>query len=384
MDDVRAPFGPVRNGIDVLIEDEFRALHDMRLGLITNQSARAMDGSRTIDVLAASDAVHLDRIFAPEHGLSGEEPGGVAISDGVDETTGLPVYGLFGSRSRLDPEQLHGLDALLFDLQDVGCRYYTYLATLGYALEACAEAGVRMFVLDRPNPLSGFEIDGPSSDANAESIVNYHPLPVRYGLTIGELARLFNVEREIGAKLRVATMAGWQRDYWFDQTGQTWMDPSPNIRDLTGAALYSALGLIERTNVSVGRGTQEPFHVVGAPWLDAPVLKAELERAQIPGVTFETVSFAPNDRLSPHFGATCAGIRFVVSDLAELPTGELSLSLIRGLRRTHRRLWDIHGLGPLLARPDLLEAIEDEADELDELWQPDHDFFDVRAKYLLY
>jgi uncharacterized protein YbbC (DUF1343 family) len=384
MGDVRAPFGPVRNGIDVLIDDGFSAMRDMRLGLITNHSGRSMDGSRTIDVLAASDTVHLDRIFAPEHGLSGEEPGGVAVRDGVDDATGLPVYGLFGERSRLDPERIQGLDALLFDLQDVGCRYYTYLATLGYAMEACAEAGVRVFVLDRPNPLSGFEIDGPSSDASAESIVNYHPLPVRHGLTIGELARLFNGEREIGAKLRVATMAGWQRDYWFDQTGQTWMDPSPNIRDLTGAALYAVLGLVERTNVSVGRGTREPFHILGAPWLDAPVLIAELERAELPGVAFEAVSFSPADRLSPHFGAPCSGVRFVVPDLSELPTGELSLALIRGLRRTHRVLWDIHGLAPLLARPDLLEAIEDDADELDELWQPDPDFFDVRAKYLLY
>lgn len=375
---------PVWNGIDSLAGDGFRAVRDKRLGIVTNHTGLTADGARSIDVLFACDDVRLDAIFAPEHGLDGTTAGGEAVLDGRDETTGLPVYGLFGGRDRPTPEQLHGLDVVLFDLQDVGCRFYTYLSTLGYLLEACAENGVRVMVLDRPNPIDGQTVEGPSSDASLESVVNYHPLPLRHGMTLGELARFFNAEREIGADLLVAGMAGWRRDFWFDMVGQPWVPPSPNLRDLTAAALYPGIGLVEMTNVSVGRGTDEPFHVVGAPWLDGPQFAARLETFAVPGVRYEAATFTPRDRRHPHFGVECHGARFLVDDNAELAPADLGLALVRTLMKEGRGRWDMRGLDTLLCRPDLVEALEDDADELHDLWQPDPDFFDARARYLLY
>lgn len=384
MTDPQVPGGPIRNGIDSLLADRFRALRDSRLGLVTNHTGVTLDGRRTIDVLHESDELSLDRIFSPEHGPTGTSAEGESVSDGVDQATGIPVFSLFGERDRPDEELLEGLDAVLFDLQDVGCRFYTYISTLGYALEACAQSGVRIYVLDRPNPIDGNDVEGPSSDAAHESFVNYHSLPLRHGLTLGELARLFNGERDIGADLWVVTMAGWQRDLWQDQTGQPWIDPSPNIRDLTAATLYPGVGLLEGTNVSVGRGTETPFHVFGAPWINAPALAARLDQAALPGLKYEPLTFTPSGGRHPYAGVTCNGVRFLVEDRAEVLPSELGLALIRALRDEHPKAWEFKKLDGLLARPDLMEAIEDGARELDTLWQPDPDFYDVRAKYVLY
>ena len=380
--DVAAP-PAVRNGIDVLEDDDFRVLRNQRVALVTNHSGVTLDGRRSIDALAANEDVFLAAIFTPEHGLSGSADDGAPIHDGIDAATGLPVFSLFGDRDRPEPDQLHGIDAMLFDIQDVGCRFYTYIATLGYLLEACAENDVRVYVLDRPNPLGGNEIEGPSSDPSCESMTNYHPLPLRYGMTIGELARLLNVEREIGANLRVVTMAGWRRDYWQDQTGQPWIDPSPNIRDLDAAALYPAIGLLEQTNVSVGRGTTSPFHLVGAPWINGGPLAERLAKASLPGLRYEAVTFTADDKRYPHAGVQCNGVRMIVEDRADLVPTALGVELIRALRSDYPQ-WEFRKLEGLLARPDLIEAIEDNAPELDDLWQPDPDFPEIRAKYMLY
>lgn len=373
----------VRNGIDVLEDDDFRALRNQRVAIVTNNTGVTLDGRRSIDALAADEDVFLAAIFSPEHGLLGAEDDGAPVADGVDALTGLPVFSLFGDRDRPDADELHEIDAVVYDIQDVGCRFYTYIATLGYLLEACAENRVRVYVLDRPNPLGGNDIEGPSSDPSRESMTNYHPLPLRYGLTIGELARLLNAEREIGANLRVVTMAGWRRDYWLDQTGQRWMNPSPNIRDLDAAALYPAIGLLEQTNVSVGRGTATPFHLIGAPWIDGAALAARLAKAELPALEFEPVSFVPREPRFAHAGVTCNGVRFVIRERADIVPTALGLELIRALRADYPQ-WEPAGLDGLLARPDLIEAIEDEAPELDDLWQPDPDYYEIRAKYLLY
>ncbi|HYK53018.1 MAG TPA: DUF1343 domain-containing protein [Candidatus Eremiobacteraceae bacterium] len=373
----------VRNGIDVLEDDDFRVLRNQRVAIVTNHSGVTLDGRRSIDALAENEDVFLAAIFAPEHGLVGAENDGAPIRDGVDALTGLPVYSLFGDRDRPSADQLHGMDAVLYDIQDVGCRFYTYIATLGYLLEACAENGIRVYVLDRPNPLGGNEIEGPSSDPSAESMTNYHSLPLRYGMTIGELARLLNGEREIGANLRVVTMAGWHRDFWQDQTGQRWIDPSPNIHDLDAAALYPATGLLEQTNVSVGRGTASPFHVIGAPWIDGPALAERLTKLSLPGLKYEAVTFTPDDRRYPHAGMQCNGVRMIIEERADIIPTVLGVELIRALRDGYKQ-WDFRKLEGLLARPDLIDAIEDNAPELDDLWQPDPDFHDIRAKYLLY
>jgi uncharacterized protein YbbC (DUF1343 family) len=384
MSDFHLPFGAVRNGIDVLLADEFRPLRNMRLGLLTNHSGLTLDGRRTIDVLHADEELVLDVIFTPEHGLTGAAADGEHVADGADPTTGIPVVSLFGDRDRPDEEHLEGLDAVLYDVQDVGCRFYTYISTLGYLLEACAEHRVRVFVLDRPNPIDGNDVEGPSSDASCESRTNYHPMPLRHGLTIGEIARLFNGERSIGADLRIATMAGWQRDLWHDQTGQQWINPSPNIRDLTAAVLYPGIGLLEGTNLSVGRGTPAPFHVVGAPWIDGPALAKRLDGAALPGMKYEALSFTPNDARHPYSGQACNGVRVLVEEHADLVPTALGIEVIRALRTDYAGKWDFKKLGGLLARPDLLDAIEDNADALDDLWQPDPEYFDARAKYLLY
>lgn len=373
----------VRNGIDVLEDDDFRVLRNQRVGIVTNHSGVTLDGRRSIDALAENEDVFLSSIFTLEHGLEGTENDGASIHDGVDALTGLPIFSLFGDRDRPDADQLHGLDAVLYDIQDVGCRFYTYIATLGYLMEACAENGIRLYVLDRPNPLGGNDIEGPSSDPSSESITNYHSLPLRYGMTMGELARLLNVEREIGANLRVVTMAGWRRDFWQDQTGQQWIDPSPNIRDLDAAALYPATGLLEQTNVSVGRGTATPFHLVGAPWIDGRALADHLTKTSLPGLEYEVVTFEPDDRRYPHAGVQCNGVRMIVQERADIIPTALGLELIRALRAGYKQ-WEFRKLEGLLARPDLIDAIEDNAPELDDLWQPDPDFHETRAKYLLY
>jgi len=374
---------PVRNGIDLLVADEFRAMRNLRLGLVTNHTGVTLDGRRTIDVLAQADDLFLSIIFAPEHGIDGQSKDGEHIEDAVDEATSLPVISLFGDRDRPSEDDLQPLDAVLFDVQDVGCRIYTYIATLGYLLEACAEHGRRVYVLDRPNLLGGNDVEGPSSDPSSESMTNYHPLPLRYGMTIGELARLLNGEREIGADLLVATMAGWQRDLWHDQTGQRWIAPSPNIIDLDAATLYPALGVLEGTNVSVGRGTAEPFHVIGAPWIDARDLTAKLEKLALPALRYEAVTFTPSDARHPHAGVACNGVRFHIEERADAFPTLLGVEIVRALRADYPQ-WEYRKIEGLLARPDLVEAIEDKAPELDEHWQPDPDFFEVRAKYLLY
>jgi uncharacterized protein YbbC (DUF1343 family) len=381
IDDLGEP-RPVRNGADVLADDDFKAIHDSRLAIVTNHTGLLLDGTRTIDALHANLDVTLRRIFTPEHGLYGDRDD--RFGDSRDDATGLDVFSLYGERLRPTPEQLDGIDIVLYDIQDVGARFYTYISTLGYVLEACAENRVAVYVLDRPNPIGGYDVDGPSSDPECESLVSYHPLPLRHGMTIGELARLFNVEREIGADLRVVTMAGWQRSFWFDNCGQPWTDPSPNIRDLAAAALYPGIGLLEGTNVSVGRGTESPFHVIGAPWIDGTRLADALSHHELPGVTYEAVEFTPDDRAHPHSGQLCRGVRFNITDMQAMPTAHLALALIKDLRALHPHEWEYRGLGALLARPDLLEAIEDGAGELDDLWEPDPDFFDARAKALLY
>ncbi|MBC5806107.1 MAG: exo-beta-N-acetylmuramidase NamZ family protein [Candidatus Eremiobacter antarcticus] len=372
----------ILNGIDVLLEDDFRALRDLRVAVVANHSSITLDGRRTVDVLAQRRDLFLTSIFSPEHGPQGNVD--ATVGDSTDERTGLPIYSLYGGSYRPTPQQLHQVDAVLYDLQDVGCRFYTYITTLGLLLEACGENGVAVYVLDRPNPIGGLDVEGPCSDSDHESFVAYHELPLRHGMTVGELARLFNAERNINAQLKVVTMGGWQRSFWHHNTGQRWIDPSPNIRDVTAALLFPGVGLIEGSNVSVGRGTGNPFHVFGAPWMDGEAVARAVHERTIPGLRCESAAFTPQDSVHRHYRQPCSGVHFIVEDEQSFSPAALGLAIIEILRERYPDVWEYRSIEKLLGRSDLIEAIEDRSPELETLWKPDPDFFEARARALLY
>ena len=375
--------GGVLPGIDVLRLEGFDRVRGMRLGLITNASGIARDGTRTIDVLAAAPGVQLTAIFSPEHGLGGTENGKVA--DDHDARTGLPVYSLYGEHFAPSPEVLANLDALLFDVQDVGTRFFTYGSTMLRALEAAAAHGVRFIVLDRPNPIDGVDVAGPVLSPDAHNFVNYHPLPVRHGMTLGELATMFNADEHLGAALSVVTMRGWRREEYGDDTGLPWVNPSPNLHDVAEALLYPALGLLEATNLSVGRGTDTPFEHVGAPWIDADAFTTALRAEGLDGVRIEAEVFTPaSDRFA---GRACNGVRLAVTDRAHFDPVRTGLALARVLRRLYRGAWELQKMDRLLGCPAATNAI-DQGMTLDAIvatYQADlAAFIAKREKYLLY
>jgi uncharacterized protein YbbC (DUF1343 family)/CubicO group peptidase (beta-lactamase class C family) len=373
----------VLNGIDVLERDGFRQLAGLRVGLITNHTGRDRRGRQTIDVLREAANVKLVALFAPEHGIRGLLDD--KVSDAKDEKTGLPIYSLYGETRRPKPEQLRELDALVFDIQDIGARFYTYISTLGHVMEEASRARIPVFVLDRPNPIRGNETEGPVADDDKLSFTGYHTIPVRHGMTIGELARLFNAERKINCDLRVVEMERWRRGMWFDGTGQTWVNPSPNMRSLTQATLYPGVGLLETTNVSVGRGTDTPFELVGAPWIDGQRLASYLNERRIAGVRFVPVRFTP--RASVFQGAECGGVNLVITDRAQLRPVYAGLEIAAALRRLHPEDWQIEKYGRLLANADTLERLKrgESPEQIALSWQPRlEEFRRARARALIY
>ncbi len=281
----------VKPGIDVLASQNFAPLAGKNVGVITNHTGRSASGRSLVDILAHAPGVKLRAIFSPEHGLSGTLDEKVA--SGRDPATGLPVYSLYGNVKRPTPEMLRGLDALVYDIQDAGVRFYTYITTLAYSMEAAASHNLDFYVLDRPNPINAAAVQGPVLEPGLKSYVGYFALPVRYGMTVGEIAQLFNQENHIGARLHVIKMSGYRRDLWFDQTGLTWVPPSPNLRTMTQTTLYPGVAMVESSNISVGRGTTSPFEVIGAPWVSGTQLANYLNARQIPGISFTPISFVP-------------------------------------------------------------------------------------------
>ena len=299
---------------------------------LTNQTGIDLHGRRTIDVLAQAPGISLDAIFSPEHGVTGDLDT-THVGNSTDAATGVPVYSVYGGSDaarRPSQDVLKGLDAVVVDIQDVGARYYTYETTLGYFLEAAAKAGIELIVLDRPNPVTGAFVQGPIPDAGRESFVNYFPVPVRHGMTMGELAKMFNAERNINARLTVVPMEGWIRGDWYDSTALSWINLSPNMRSLTEATLYMGVGVVEGTNVSVGRGTDTPFELLGAPWIKASELAQYLNGRNISGVRFVPVSFNPN--ASNYANEKCAGVNIVVTDRNALDSPALGIELASGAR----------------------------------------------------
>lgn len=373
----------VLNGIDVLERDGFRQIAGMRVGLVTNHTGRDRRGRPTIDVLREAANVKLVALFAPEHGIRGLLDD--KLPDSKDEQTGLPIYSLYGETRRPKPEQLRELDALVFDIQDVGTRFYTYISTLGHVMEEAARARIPVFVLDRPNPIRGTEAEGPIADADKLVFTSYHTIPVRHGMTIGELARLFNAERKINCDLRVVEMERWRRAMWFDATGQTWINPSPNMRSLMQATLYPGIGLLETTNVSVGRGTDTPFELVGAPWIDGQRLASYLNERRIAGVRFVPVRFTP--RASVFQGEECGGVNVVITDRAQLRPVYAGLEIAAALRRLHPDKWQIEKYLRLLANTDTLERLKrgESPEQIALSWQTGlEEFRRARARALIY
>jgi uncharacterized protein YbbC (DUF1343 family) len=373
----------VMSGVDVLEAYQFRQLAGRRVGLITNRSARDSAGRRTADVLHQAAGPKLVALFSPEHGLEASAEG--KIASGRDSATGLPVLSLYGNTMRPTPEMLAGLDALVFDMQDVGTRYYTYPTTMAYAMEAAARDQVDFYLLDRPDPITASTVQGAVLDADLTSFITYLPLPVRHGMTLGELARLFNAEKQLGARLHVITMRRYLRPMWFDQTGFTWVPPSPNLRNLTQAALYPGVAMVEGANVSVGRGTDMPFEVVGAPWVDGKALADQLNRRGLSGVRIEPVTFTPREWVYP--GQVCNGVRFTLTDRDRLDTPLLGLELMAALWRLHRDRFQIDRTLGLIGSRASLDAVKSGSDPKDiaRSWQPGiDDFVQKRKKYLLY
>jgi uncharacterized protein YbbC (DUF1343 family)/CubicO group peptidase (beta-lactamase class C family) len=383
--------GHVLTGIDVLEQDNFASLKrdktEMTIGLLTNNTGLDAQGKRTIDVLAAAPGIKLAAIFAPEHGIFGAVDS-LKVDNTTDEVTGVPVYSLYGgtdAKRRPPVDVLKTLDAVVFDIQDAGARFYTYPATLGYLLEAAAQANTEVIVLDRPNPVNGSFVQGNMSQTEFLSFTNYHSLPIRHGMTLGELAQMYNVENKIGARLRVIPMQGWLRGDFFDSTGIVWTNTSPNLRSVNEAELYPGVALVEGTNVSVGRGTDTPFEVMGAPWIDARVYSNYLNARLIPGVRFVPVAFTPVS--GPYQNQQCKGVNIIVTDRTVLDAPEMGIELAAALKKLYPDNWKMEHMITALSNQQVFDSLAAGEDprSIAQSWQDDlQKFRELRQKYLIY
>ncbi|SJZ59280.1 Uncharacterized conserved protein YbbC, DUF1343 family [Trichlorobacter thiogenes] len=344
-------FAGVIPGIDILARRNFDLLQGKRVGLITNNTGRTLNGSSSIDLLAQAPGVKLVALFSPEHGIRGDSD--VKLSSATDQRTGLPIYSLYGKTCRPTAEMITGIQVLVFDIQDIGARFYTYIGTLHHALLAAKQQGIPLVVLDRPNPLGGIAVEGAVPDAGeisrriaadktgCRSLTVTHPIPTRHSLTVGELARLINAEAKINANLQVVSMEGWKRELLWQETGLAWINPSPNMKDPIAALLYSGFGPLEATNLSVARGTDKPFHKYGAPWLDPTAVLKNLPN--LPGLKFSATSFTPTAPGHTYQGKLCNGIEVTITDLnvANLPLA--GLYLVRAIQQTHPKQYHVAG-----------------------------------------
>ncbi len=378
----RRPSQPqVLNGIDVLERDHFAPLRHLRVGLITNQTGTDRHRRSTIDLLREAPDVELQALFSPEHGIRGVRD--ERVDDGLDAKTGLPIYSLYGARRRPAPEQLKDLDALVFDVQDIGCRFYTFIATLGNCLEAAGQAGVKFFVLDRVNPIAGHAVEGPVYQGDSMFIA-YHALPLRHGMTVGELARMFNAERHFGTDLTVVAVDGWKRNRWFDETGLPWTNPSPNMRNLTEAILYPGIGLQE-TALSVGRGTDTPFEIMGAPYIDDAAWAAAMNGIGLEGIRFVPIRFTPT--ASTFKDQSCGGVYMIVTDRKKLAPVRVGIAAALTLSQLYPNDYSLEKFNRLLRDDRTVEAIRSgqPLPQILQSWQEELETFRRRREpFLLY
>ncbi len=383
-----------RPGLEVLLEERIGLVAGRRAGLVTSVSGVDRNLVSAVERLHQHPQVRLTTLFGPEHGLRGEAQAGEKVAAYTDSLTGLPVYSLYGETTRPTPDMLRDVDVLVYDIQDGGVRFFTYLATLAHVMQAAAEAGLPVVVLDRPAPLNGVTVEGQVLDPAYASFVGPYPIPARYGMTVGEIARLFNGAFRIGCDLTVVPMSDWRRDLWFDQTGLPFVPPSPNLPTLSAMTVYPGTCLVEGTNLSEGRGTTKPFEYVGAPWIDAEALARALNDLGLPGVRFRPAYFAPT--FSKHQGQLCKGVHLYVADREVFRPVETALHLIAVIKKTYpdafawREPWSPGGHYPI----DLLSGGNTVREHLDanrpvsELvagWQESlRAFARLRAEYLLY
>ena len=375
--------GSTKAGIDLLEMQDFEPLRGKRIGLITNHTGVDSEGRRTIDVLAHAKGVELVALFSPEHGILGRAD--APVTSAKDTATGLPIYSLYGETRRPTDAMLKGIDVLVFDMQDAGVRFYTYIATMAYCMEEAAKRHLRFVVLDRPDPLGGEVIEGPMLDHDQLSFVGYFPMPVRYGMTLGELARMFNAENKIGADLHVITMKNWRRSEAYDQTGLAWIAPSPNLRTMSGAFLYPGIEVLQAGGVSVGRGTETPFEIFGAPWIHAGELADELNRRHIPGVQFVPAQFTPYE--GPYEGQACGGVKVEITSRLSLCSMRMGLEIADALHRMYPGGFHLEKTIELLGSQSTIERLErgEVPARIVTSWSGElRRFRRIRQKYLLY
>ncbi len=391
-------FPRVLSGADVLVENNFKDFSGKNVGLITNQTAVTKSGQHIADLLFQSKRVRLLTLFSPEHGIRGKNEAGQSVEMGIDPATGLPVLSLYGATKKPSKKMLQDIDVLIFDIQDVGTRFYTFISTMSLALEAAAENGIPFVVLDRPNPIFGNTVEGPVLDESLHSFVGIHPIALRHGMTTGELARMFIGEGWIKsaekAKLQVIKMKNWRREMDFSETGLEWIKPSPNMTNLQTAFLYPGMGLLEATNVSEGRGTKAPFQKIGAPWINGEQLKRHLDSLSFRGLTIDTTVFIPQEipRVASHpkyCGQRCSGLALTVSDPPNFRAVAFGIHLICAVRDLYPKEFKINekAMKKLVGSARVCELLENgaSAEQIIKSWQGGlHQFLKIRQKYLLY
>ena len=373
----------VQTGLDVLESLKFAPLRGKHIGLITNHTGVDAQGRSTIDVLAHASGLQVVALFSPEHGLAGSSD--EKLPSSKDRATGLPVFSLYGETRRPTDEMLAGIDALIFDVQDAGVRFYTYTTTMAYCMEEAAKRNIAFFVLDRPNPLGGEIVEGPMLDADKTAFTAYFPLPVRYGLTIGELAQFFNTENHINADLHVIAMKNWHRNYFYESTGLRWIPPSPNLRTLKGTILYPGLEILQNAGVSVGRGTETPFEEFGAPWLDGDDVAAALNNRHLPGLRFAAQPFVPVSGL--YSGQRCGGVSVRVMDRAAVRSMRAGIEIAWVLQKLYPKQFDAAKLLLLTGSDETIRQLKDmvEPEQIVASWNAALAIFEqTRRKYFLY
>jgi uncharacterized protein YbbC (DUF1343 family) len=373
----------VQTGLDVLESEKFAPLRGKHVGLITNHTGLDSQGRSTVDVLSHAAGVRLIALFSPEHGLAGRND--EKITSSKDPATGLPVHSLYGETLRPTDEMLKGIDALVFDVQDAGVRFYTYTATMAYCMEEAAKRQIAFFVLDRPNPLGGEIVEGPMLDADKTNFVGYFPSPVRYGLTIGELAQLFNAENHIGVDLHVIAMRNWHRNYFFESTGIKWIPPSPNLRTTKGSILYPGIEILQNAGVSVGRGTQTPFEEFGAPWLNGDDVASALNERHLPGLHFTAQPFIPIVGL--YSGERCGGVAVRITERGAVRSMRMGLEIAMILHGLYSQQFDPEKLLLLIGNSDTIQQLQGGVapEKIVASWAASLSTFDrVRRKYFLY